>query len=177
MTNPFAGIITPQFKALFNNAIDALLEDTALTLPCRLTFGTTANTQCPNCNLDTIGGRSANTYRTNGPAPFVNGSICPMCGGEGFIPQDTSQTVYMAVLWNNSRAKFINTGIKLDIADAYVQTISPISTFPVLKEAKEVVFDTTIEGYQHTRFQKFGNPVPVGFGNSSYVITHWRMTG
>ena len=30
----FTGIITTEFKTLFKNMIDAILEDTALTLPC-----------------------------------------------------------------------------------------------------------------------------------------------
>jgi hypothetical protein len=83
----------------------------------------------------------------------------------------------MAVLWGNARSKFISTGVKLDIDEAYVQTISAISTFPLLKDAKEAVFDTTVEGYGHVRYQKFGPPIPMGLGNSSYIVTHWRLVG
>ena len=41
--------------------------------------------RCGNCITNTIGGRSANFYRSGGPISFNRGSICPLCGGVGFI--------------------------------------------------------------------------------------------
>lgn len=49
MANPYAGIITPELKELHKNLIDALLEDDALTRPCRLIYGDTKFTPCVNC--------------------------------------------------------------------------------------------------------------------------------
>ena len=49
MANPFSGIITAQFKQTFTDAISALLEDTALTVPCTLIFANTKLQDCPNC--------------------------------------------------------------------------------------------------------------------------------
>jgi hypothetical protein len=37
----FSNIITSDMKKLFSNAIRALLEDTALTVPCTLYYGIT----------------------------------------------------------------------------------------------------------------------------------------
>ncbi len=82
-TNPFLGIISPAFKATFTNAIDALLEDTALTVPCRLIYGNTNPTVCANCIFDPLTGRSSSIYLAGGPIPFANGQICPWCHGEG----------------------------------------------------------------------------------------------
>jgi len=175
MSNPFAGIITPEFKALFNNAIDALLESTALTVPCRIVFGTTKNTECPNCILDTNARVSANKYKVGGPSSFPLGSICPMCAGVGFIAVDTSQIIYMAVIYNEQRSKFIKTGLNLTASDYFVQTISHASTYAALKNAKEVVFDTAVEGQATRNFQRYGDPTPVGFGDSAYIITLWTI--
>ena len=64
MSNPFSGIITTEFKTLFTNMIDSLLEDDALTVPCRLTYEGTKFTLCTNCVPNPISGRSTNTCGT-----------------------------------------------------------------------------------------------------------------
>ena len=45
----FEGIITSEHKALFKDAIDALLEPTACTVPCKLIYADSKWTDCPNC--------------------------------------------------------------------------------------------------------------------------------
>lgn len=177
MSNPLSGLINQDFKDLFTNAIDALLEDTALTVPCRLIFGTTKNTACPNCNIDSLTNMSANTYKAGGPSPFPNGSICPMCAGIFYISQDTSIIMNLAVIWNNKRSHFINIGLPLKLDQAYVETISKISTLPNLSRAKEVIFDTNIEGYAKRRFQRYGDPTPVQYGRNPYIVTLWERAG
>lgn len=173
MANPLTGIITSDFKALFNYAIDALLEDTALTVTCRIIFGTTKNTECPNCILDANARISSNQYKPGGASSFVTGSICPVCGGVGFIAVDSSTTLNLAVIPNDGRSKFIKTALKLNEADYYVQTISKAETFPTLQNAKEIVFDTSIEGFGRYTFERFGDPTPLNFGNTPYLVTHW----
>lgn len=173
MSNPLTGIITSDFKALFNYAIDALLEDTALTVTCRITFGTTKNTECPNCILDTNARISSNAYKVGGPVSFATGSICPMCGGVGFVVSDNTTTLNLAVIPNDNRSKFIKTALRLNETDYYVQTISKADTFPTLQKAKEIVFDTSIEGYGRYIFERFGDPTPLNFGNTPYLVTHW----
>ncbi len=45
----FDGIISPEFKLLHKDAIDALLLDEALTRPCTFYYGTTRFDECTNC--------------------------------------------------------------------------------------------------------------------------------
>lgn len=172
MANPFSGIITPAFKATFNNMIDALLETTALTVPCRLSFGVTKNTACANCILDTITKISSNRYKPGGPVPFSN-SVCPMCGGAGFIPVETTESFNMAVIWQ--RSKFIDVGIKVPTLG--VQTVSHITRFPSLSKCKDIFFDTNIEAIAGFTYQRVGAPMPIGFGDSRYCITIWERVG
>lgn len=158
--------------------MDALLASDGLTLPCKLIYGNTNTTQCPNCLVDSITGKSANTYNGTGPSPFIQGSICPMCAGQFFIPVEASDVIYMAVLWESQRSKFIKTGVPLKIEDAYVQTIcGTMTNYPLLQKAREVIFDTTMEGYTHQRYQRHGDPTPIGLGDSRYIITFWRRAG
>ena len=62
MANPFSGIITSDFKTLFTNMIDALLEDAALTVPCQLTYEGTKWTLCPNCLLSPVTSKSSYNF-------------------------------------------------------------------------------------------------------------------
>ena len=84
MVNPFSGIINDEIKALFKNAISALLDDAALTVPCTLMYGGKFAT-CSNCIYDPIGKKSANRYLSGGPIPFNNGQICPFCHGAAIL--------------------------------------------------------------------------------------------
>jgi hypothetical protein len=177
MANPLSGIITAEFKQLFNYAIDALLEDTALTVTCRIYYGTTKNTQCPNCILDNNARVSANQYKPGGPVSFATGSICPMCGGIGFIASDTSETFNMAIIYGYNRTKFIQTGQNLKEGVFYVQSVCKLDRFPNLKNAKEAVFDTSVEGIGKYKFERYGDPTPVNFGTTPYIVTNWTRKG
>jgi hypothetical protein len=174
MANPFTGIITSEFKQLFVNAISSLLADDALTVPCRIIFGTTKNTQCPNCVLDTITKASSNKYNGIGPNSFPTGSICPVCGSLGYIASDTSETLYLSVLWQWQRAKFIDIGIKLNVGESYAQTISLLGTLHTLRRAKEAVLDTSAEGHGKRTYEREGEPTPLGLGDTKFVITLWK---
>ena len=97
-TNPFSGIITNDFKNLFSNAIKALLEDAALTVPCTLYFGVTKYEDCSNCVYDPIGRKSSNKFQTGGPVPFRNGGVCPVCSGNGKKPVTSTENLNLAVI-------------------------------------------------------------------------------
>ncbi len=173
MTNPFTGVITTAFKTLFDNGIDAILENTALTVPCRMIYGGTRQTECPNCIVDTINHCSSNKYKAGGSTPFAEGSMCPVCNSQGFIPVTDTDTFNMAVLWNENRAKFINLGIKLDDNKKYAQSWCEIAHHPKLIRAKEAVLHTTIEGYGKQLYTREGDPTPFTFGFKTYIVTLW----
>ena len=85
----FENLITNEFKSLFNNAIDTIISQNALSVPCRLKYsGETNTTLCSNCEYDPISKLSANIYKIGGPASFTNNHICPVCMGMGLVKSD-----------------------------------------------------------------------------------------
>ena len=58
----FTGLITAEFKQVFTDAIGSLLEDTALTVACKLVFDNTKLQECPNCLYDPISRKSSNQF-------------------------------------------------------------------------------------------------------------------
>ena len=171
------GLITADFKALFKSSIDSLLETTGLTLPCRPVFTDNDTTECPNCYFDSISNRSSNTYRENGPIPFYNGN-CPYCYGVGLIYTDTSLDLSMVVIWNYKDWIGFN-GIPDNtlIPFGQAQTMSALSTLSSIKRSKELIIDTNLETYTNNRFERTGEPNPIGLGSDDYIVTTWKKIG
>jgi len=172
-----ADIIIPAHKTLFNDMINALLADTALTIPCQLLFEDTQLEECPNCVFDSVSNRSSNVYKAGGPISFTHGN-CPYCFGVGTLATDNTTTLYMAVLWNYKEWIGWN-GIPDDTLLPYgqCQTLTKISTLTDIKRAKEVLFATDLSAYAKHRFIRVSEPNPIGFGGSDFITTIWKRIG
>jgi hypothetical protein len=173
MTNIFSGIISPELKNMFNNAIDALLEQNALTVSCRLRYSGQQNpTFCSNCIFDSISQLSSNIYNGIGPNPFPEGSICPVCMGMGMSMSDSSEVLSLACLFDSKY--FLNWSSKtLNIPAGSIQTICHSVFLPKIRNANELVVDTNLEKYGNYIYQRAGDPEPVGFGDNRYIATMW----
>lgn len=175
-TNPFSGIITAEHKALFNNMIDAVLEDTALTVPCTIIYGDTNSVPCENCIYDPLTGHSANIYRVGGPVSFESGQICPWCHGEGLKVTEATETgIYLGVLWNYKDWMYFDPNTRSPLGT--VQTMCAMSLYPKLKQAKSIIFNSGLEEYVHHRFMRDSEPTPAGFGDDAYIFTFWKKAG
>lgn len=168
----FDGILTTEFKTLFTDAIDALLRSDGLALPCRFVYGGTKYTLCTNCQFNSITGKSNNVYKSGGAVPFYHGQ-CPMCSGEGKIPQEaSSEPIYLAVVWDYK--KWLPMSIKVESPDGMIQTISSMSLISQIKKAQEIIVDTNIEKFVRHRFIRYGEPEPAGLGSDDYIVTLWQ---
>ena len=174
MPNPFSGIISTEFKTLFTNAIDALLEDSALTRTCRFVYSGSKATKCPNCQFNSVTGKSNNIYISGGPIPFYHG-ICPFCNGEGLTRSETTTTFNLAILWDYR--KWLPVAQPIKSPEGVIQTICRFNLIDEIKKAKELIVDTNIEEYVRHRFIREGEPNPIGFGASDYILTFWRRAG
>jgi hypothetical protein len=174
MANPFTGIITAEFKQIFDDAINALLENTALTVPCTLIFDNTKLQDCPNCIYDSISRKSSNIYEVGGPIPFITGQICPYCNGIGSLSFSSEEQVYLGII----KPVFFG-GSNLDLesvnfVDGKIQSLSNIDLYAKLKNASSVIVDTNIINLTNSKYIRYKDPVPVGFGNNSFIITTWQ---
>lgn len=175
MANPFLGLISPAFKQTFNYAIDAILEDTALTVPCQLIYGNTNPTECENCMFDPLTGRSAGIYRAGGPVAFIDGQICPWCHGEGLKSEEASESgIYMGVIWDYK--KWVNFDPSTRSPIGSVQTMCKMSLYSKIKQAQSVVFNTGLEELYHHRFMRDSEPTPAGLGDDAYIFTFWKRS-
>jgi hypothetical protein len=173
MVNYFSGIISSDFKALFTDAISALLYDDACTMPCTIYYGITKYEDCVNCVFDPTGNKSSNRFQDGGPLPFPFGSICPMCNGNGKRGVESSENINLMVIWDAK--EFINVGTVND-PDGMIQTVTFASNMPTLKRAKELLVATEISSYNRYRYERVSEPHPCGFTNE-FVECMWRRSG
>ena len=164
-------IITPEMKQLFNQAIDSLLEETALTIPCKLKYGSTKPLYCNNCEIDPVANKSSNIYNGTGPNFFEDNSLCPVCLGKGYIESNTVEIVYLAVLANTS--PWYDWGSKtMRIPDGgTVQTLCKAELINKLTSADYITFGSE----DNSTYTLGGGPQVVGFGDTNYLWSIWRQ--
>lgn len=173
MSNPFTGLISTELKTIFTNAIDEVLRGTSV--PCRLVYSGTKFTKCPNCNFNSITGKSANTYLSGGPQPFSKGT-CPFCNGDGRIAAENDDDIInLAVLWDYR--KWFQVGQVVANPDGMIQVICSIALISRLKKAREIIVDTNLEKYVRHKFIRDGEPTPIGLGDDQYIISMWKRSG
>ena len=166
-------VITPQFKALFNSAIDHLLDKQGLAVPCKIIYDSIKQSTCSNCIFDPIQNRSSNKYNNIGPAPFADLGICPVCNGYGIIDMTAEELIYMAVIFDSKY--WLNWGSKsVNIADNMAQSICNINLLPKLQNAKEIIVDSSTANYTNHRYSRANEPELCCLGDNRYIITMWQ---
>jgi len=171
----FSVLITDDFKQLHIDMITGLLADTALTVPCELTFAGAKWTDCPNC-LRLPSGKSANKYDSINGVIFFQQGICPYCSGEGQIPADpATTTIYMIPIWNPR--DFLGKWGGVQAANQVVQTLSVVASFDDIKKARSVIIDTSVlNNYTRNVFIRDSEPNPAGLGNTAFIFTNWKRS-
>lgn len=175
MSNIFSGLINQQFKNLFNQAIDGLLEAGALSVACKLQYNSEYPddiTYCDNCIYDPILGKSSYNFdNINGYINFPAGSICPVCNGMGKIILDAEDTVYLAVIFDSKY--WLNYGPStIQIPDLAAQTLCSIQLTPRINKATSMSIIGSHD-YSPISYSKTGTPVPIGLGDHQYILTNW----
>lgn len=177
MSNPFANIISNELKTLYDNAIDAVVNEGGLAVPCGLSYaGQQVQNFCGNCVYDPISKLSSNIYNGTGPNPFPDGSVCPVCMGNGTTDTDTAvdtTTVYLAVILTPKDFFPISNQI-VNLPEGSIQTICHVKLAPQLRNAVGLTLLTDIDDYGNYEYERSSDPTPAGFGSHRYIITMWK---
>ena len=166
--NMFDGLITDSIKQLHADAMTELV--TATAIECSLIFGQTLFTDCPNCIFDPVANKSSNRYQTGGLYPFQG--ICPLCHGVGKFPDEQTATVNLCLIYNYK--DWMPIVAPVNSPEGYIQTLSLLNTLDNLKQAKEMIADTSLVSSVRQRFERYGEPQPCGFGQATIIATMWK---
>lgn len=133
--------------------------------------------ECSNCYYN--GSKSTGVYKTGGPYPFDNGSICPLCAGEGVKVTEPTSSTSARIYY--SRKDWITFGPKVEIPDAAAQIVFNMDDLPSVQNCKYIIpaYYTGINAFQNQRLFRVGNFFPQGFTQNpiKYVITFWATNG
>lgn len=175
MNQPFTNILNSSLKNLYNQAMDAMLSDNGLSVKCSLRYtGANNITYCNNCIIDSISLLSSNKYNNNGPQPFEEGSICPVCMGVGQINSLSSIEIVNMICIFDSKYWLNWSSKTLNIPNNMVQTICGIDLLPKVRNAKEIIIDNNLAQYGNYIYERAGDPEPVGLDPHQYIITMWK---
>jgi hypothetical protein len=172
--NPFNALNWSGMKSLHNDMIDSVITNMAVT--CQI-IHPPAFTDCSNCGWDAVGNKSNNVYASGGPMPFRNGQTCPMCMGSGKLTTEETENVSLVVLWDESDWLPIQGGFNVKVQDGMLQTWGLKATYAKIKEAKEIIIDTSLNNLHVHRYVREGEPWWCGFGESRYSVCMWREAG
>lgn len=171
----FDNIITPEHKALYKDAISAVIAKDGLGSLCKLTYLNNINShnQCNNCSIDPIYKVSTGKYNGSGPVPFPEGAICPICKGQGYKTGNSEELVYMAVL--SSEKAWIKIGIDpVKIPNGSVQTICDSSLYQKIKNSFSLTLSDDNGINENLKYERAGDISSFGFGNDSFAVAIWK---
>lgn len=169
--NPFSNILTDQFKQIYNDAIDSIIDpSTGLVQTCIIRYASapSSETLCNNCIYDNISKISSNIYNSFGPKPFPDGGICPVCIGAGIIiggiSNTVSETIKLAVIIDSK--KFINVADTANINNVTIQTVCKADLLNKLHNAVEL----ELHG---STYQRISEPQYCGLSDHRYITILW----
>lgn len=149
------------------------LLDTFAYKTCRIVYPQKW-TECSNCELDINTGSSTSIYKTGGPVPFTNYTICPVCGGGGRYSTNEVETIKLRAYFNQKQfvKKDEFKGLVLD--NDVVQIIGHMIDLPKLERAQELIVDSNVEGYKQYSLAPYSAPIPWGFRHTKYFVQLWK---
>jgi hypothetical protein len=126
------------------------------------------DTQCDNCKIDPISGRSTDIYNGTGPIPFNDFSLCPKCNGSGRLLDSQTEIIKLRVYWNPKN--WISIGTTIQIPDGSVQVIGYLTDLPKLERAKEIILNSDTSAIKTLRTVLQGEPQLWGFRQTRYFV-------
>lgn len=172
MINPFDTLISGDLKQTYNNAISSLLAQNGLSLPCKLIYENSGKTECSNCEIDSLSGRSSNMFKVGGPVSFLNGQMCPVCGGDGYKFESKEEDINLLVLFEYKY--WINFNSNINSPEGMIQTICSTEFLPQVKAANRLLVDSNLTGLTRNYFVRSSDPQPAGLGDTNYIFTFWK---
>jgi hypothetical protein len=171
--NPFSNVISAEFLSTYNQAIDSILQQGALSIPCILKYDNGSTDYCNNCIYDQISKTSSNQYNNTGPSQFGDGTICPVCLGFGLVKNNNyEETLYLATIFDSKYFMNINNKV-VNIPDGSIQTLCSSTYLPKIRSANELMVKDT-EIYGSYLYQRAGDPALMGLGSINYISTLWQ---
>lgn len=153
------------------------LIDGPIGYDCTLVFPA-IDSECPNCLFDPTTKRSANIYRTGGPYPFANHTVCPLCDGQGRSTSSPTDTIRLRVYYggmevNAAMKMFQNLAGSFGTVDGLIFVIGYMSERPKFDRAETVMLLNQANFEQ--KAERVSKTIPWGFRKNRYFACMLRL--
>lgn len=162
----------PNLQTIYNQQMDMVLSQTGLTTECQLNFGITQKNICPNCIFDVNLKKSANKYKSGGPINFPLGQLCPYCNGVGYYGEETTKTIYLAIISDSK--KWINPPINIAIPDGSIQSICSNIYYDDIIKSKSLTILYYGSKRSNPSYSLYNDPNHIGLGDNNYISAIWK---
>lgn len=166
--NAFSGIIDEDIHCLYDDMINALLENKALTTCAELSFGNCKFVDCDNCDRG--------KYVPGGPLYFPSGKLCPLCFGKGKDSIEEKECIWLCTEFE-SRGWVSNIGRdrrSANISSLQAETMCSVEHYNKLVSCDYIVLDKCNECYCGAKFKRIGKPQFCGLGRKSFILVFWE---
>jgi len=153
--------------SIYYNAVDELINNNFIGKSCTIYYPP-KKVSCVNCTVAHFGGTSRNVYRSGGPAPFTGS--CPMCGGNGFKEEETTDTLRLRIYWE--RKFWIKQG-NINLDDAEVMTLGFSSDLTKILRMNEILL-VNEQNFIRDRYSLAAPPFMHGFGHNRYFVAYLK---
>jgi len=138
--------------------------------------------ECTNCVFDFNTKRSANRYVDGGPYPFPNGSLCPLCGGQGQLKAvRPTETITMCVEadtteWARYGLPEIRSPKGVLLSKGFIQDL------PKVRSCVSMTVDSqsrqaSVAGYGKYKYKLASEPLDIGtIVQGRYFMALWERT-
>ena len=166
--------ISADIKKIAQDAIDDLIDQ--LGKDCELVYPPIPET-CVNCELDPIGNKSSNHWTNGGPMPFPNGSICPMCNGEGLHFKEITRSIKLLIA-NSPSEWFVKMPAGLQVPAGTIQTKGYIKDLPDVLKTRKLIVQLSLEPMVRFTYELAGEPIDQGnIVQNRYWVAVWNRIG
>ena len=131
--------------------------------------------ECTNCYYDRRERRSTNIYKTGGPKPFDNNTMCPVCGGAGRSSSRQTEEITLRIYW--SPKDWDTLGTTIENPEGVAQVIGYLGDLPKIERATELLLNSSIQGIKKYRCQTEGEAIPWGLRQNRYFAQFVRRIG
>ena len=116
----------------------------------------------PNNNLPI--NNSVNNHRRNGGDVNI--------GTKTIIETEVLTDIKLKVYWDEKQFMGVSGNIVLPAGS--IQTIGFMTDLPAVLRAKQLIAHKGIKDYKETRYERIGEPIPMGIKKDRYFICTWK---
>jgi len=157
----------------YNWISDGLIDNVA-GVTCTLYYPPNVD-ECDNCYFDSKNNRSSNIYKTGGPIPFTNFTLCPRCHGRGLLTSEPTEDITLRVYYESS--SFIDIGVDFKSADGVVMIIGYMKDLPKIENATKILLNSNLEGIRRYFVVRMSECVPYGLDKKRYFLGYFKREG